>query len=146
MNFKIRSASTRDIQAWATLRQKLWPSTIEKHITDISTSFNDKEFLCFVVEDENKNLIGFLEACIRKYANGCEHQPVLFAEGIWVDQSHRRNKIANTLIEKLEVWGKANGYKEICSDCGIENHISIQAHNAWGFKETERVVYFRKKI
>ena len=38
---------------------------------------------------------------------------------------------------------RARAWRELCSDALIDNHVSHAAHRAWGFAETERVVYFR---
>ncbi len=42
--------------------------------------------------------VGFAEVAVRKYANGCESQPVPFLEGIWVDPRYRRSGISRRLI------------------------------------------------
>jgi aminoglycoside 6'-N-acetyltransferase I len=39
-----------------------------------------------------------------------------------------------------------NGYKELASDTEISNTQSIEIHKKLGFKETERVVCFLKKL
>jgi aminoglycoside 6'-N-acetyltransferase I len=39
-----------------------------------------------------------------------------------------------------------HGFREVGSDTPIANLPSQAAHRAWGFSETERVVYFRKLL
>ena len=50
------------------------------------------------------------------------------------------------MVEAAEKWAKSIGYDEIASDSEIDNIDSIKAHNALGFKEVERSVWFLKKI
>jgi aminoglycoside 6'-N-acetyltransferase I len=89
---------------------------------------------------------GFAELAIRKYANGCETRPVPFVEGIWVKPQFRRQGVGARLIGHVEAFVMARGFREIGSDTLIDNRTSQAAHLAWGFFETERVVYFRKVL
>lgn len=72
--------------------------------------------------------------------------PVPFLEGIWVVPQFRRRGISARLIAYLETFVAVRGFREIGSDTSIDNHASQAAHSAWGFSETERVVYFRKSL
>ena len=72
--------------------------------------------------------------------------PVPFLEGIWVDPDFRRRGISKALLSKFERWAADSGFIEVGSDVEIGNNGSILAHKAWGYKETERVVYFRKRL
>jgi aminoglycoside 6'-N-acetyltransferase I len=83
---------------------------------------------------------------LRKYANGCDSRPVPFLEGIWVDAAFRRRGIGARLIEHIEAFVAARGFREVGSDTPLDNRASQAAHRAWGFCETERVVYFRKLL
>ena len=89
---------------------------------------------------------GFAEVSIRKFANGCETQPVAFLEGIWVEPPLRRQGIGRLLVEHIEAFAVARGFREIGSDALLDNEASHAAHRDWGFSETERVVYFRKAL
>ncbi len=40
----------------------------------------------------------------------------------------------------------ARGLRELGSDALMDNTASHAAHRAWGFTETERVIYFRKVL
>jgi aminoglycoside 6'-N-acetyltransferase I len=46
----------------------------------------------------------------------------------------------------IEAFLITRGFREIGSDALNENHASHAAHRAWGFSETERVIYFRKAL
>ena len=99
-----------------------------------------------VAEAADGAAIGFAEIAVRKYANGCDTRPVAFLEGVWVKPQFRRRGIGERLIAHAETFLVARGFRELGSDTQIDNHTSQAAHLAWGFSETERVVYFRKVL
>ncbi|HEV2098227.1 MAG TPA: GNAT family N-acetyltransferase, partial [Stellaceae bacterium] len=98
----------------------------------------------FAAETSDGEIAGFAEVAIRKYANGCDTRPVAFLEGIWVRPDLRRRRIGALLIKHAEEFLLSRGFRELGSDTQIDNSPSQDAHLAWGFSETERVVYFRK--
>jgi aminoglycoside 6'-N-acetyltransferase I len=126
------------------MRLALWPDE-EVRIGDLDPSFAEGAGWVFVAELSGK-LIGFVEVQVRRYANGCQSQPVPFLEGIWVDPDFRRRGVGALLIRQVEAAVVAHGYGELGSDALLENTSSHAAHRAWGFDETERVVYFRKLL
>ncbi len=46
----------------------------------------------------------------------------------------------------VAAWAKERGLTELASDALLDNSVSHAAHKAIGFEETERVVYFRKRL
>jgi aminoglycoside 6'-N-acetyltransferase I len=50
------------------------------------------------------------------------------------------------LYEAIGDWARARGCRELASDALLDNEASQRAHRALGFEETERVVYFSKKL
>ena len=144
---KIKPAQKKDFSKWAKMRHSLWSSTSEEeHFRKIKRDFGKSAFIAFIAEDENQGSIGFSEAAVRPFANGCKYQPVVFVEGIWVEKKWRNRGVGYSLLKAIENWAKQNNYKEIGSDCEISNTLSVKAHRSWGFKETERVIYFRKNL
>jgi aminoglycoside 6'-N-acetyltransferase I len=83
---------------------------------------------------------------VRAFANGCDSSPVPFLEGLWVDSAFRRQKIGQALVRAIEEWAVRRGFRELGSDAYLSARISHLAHRAYGFTETERVVYFKKKL
>jgi len=71
---------------------------------------------------------------------------VPFLEGIWVEPELRRRGVGRALVDHVEAFVRARGFREIGSDALLGNRASHAAHAAWGFSETERVVYFRKGL
>ena len=54
--------------------------------------------------------------------------------------------VAAALIRAVEDWGRQKGCTEFASDALLTNLNSHTMHRALGFEETERVVYFRRKL
>jgi aminoglycoside 6'-N-acetyltransferase I len=128
------------------MRHALWPEgSVDDHAEDIARVLADADYWAFVAMRDGE-AIGFAEIAIRKYANGCESQPVPFLEGIWVDPRYRRSGVGRRLIAHVESFVKTRGFREIGSDALLDNRVSHAAHAGWGFAETERVVYFRKVL
>lgn len=141
----IRELSLGSLESWCKMREKLWPqASIDEHRSEVEELIGE-DFCAWVLE-LNSNPIAFTEASLRAYANGCDSRPVVFLEGIWVDDAFQRRGFARKLVEKVEEWAKAKGIAEIGSDADLENIVSHRWHEASGFEETERVVYFRKKL
>ncbi len=92
-------------------------------------------------------IIGFAEATLRNdHVNGCETSPVAFLEGIYVRYEDRGKGVARLLCNAVGMWGKAAGCTELASDAPLENQASQGFHAAIGFKETEPVVFFHKRL
>lgn len=140
----IRLLRSVDRAAWLAMRATLWPDAApEDHEHDVERVLDSDSEWGFIAETSGEP-IAFAEVAIRKYANGCESQPVPFLEGIWVDPRYRRQGIGKALIAHIESFLGSRGFHEWGSDALIENTQSHAAHAAWGFVETERVVCFRK--
>ena len=144
MTARIRLASPADKPAWLAMRQALWPDEgdLSAGMDELLVRENYRVWLAF----DGDLAIGFAEAGLRPYANGCDSQPVPFLEGIWVRDGLRRRRIGAALIRFIEAFLTERGYRELGSDTQIDNLASQAAHIGWGFSETERVVYYRKDL
>jgi aminoglycoside 6'-N-acetyltransferase I len=58
----------------------------------------------------------------------------------------RRQGIARKLVAEAERWATVKGCSEFASDALLENTRSHAMHAALGFKESERVVFFKKAL
>jgi aminoglycoside 6'-N-acetyltransferase I len=147
MEFAVRQMSVNDRVIWAEMRIALWPDeALPAHTATIDELLGDNDVWGLIAEATDGGAVGFAEIAMRKYANGCDTQPVAFLEGVWVNPQFRRRGIGTRLIAHAEALLAARGFRELGSDTQINNHASQAAHVAWGFSETERVVYFRKVL
>lgn len=146
---RIAAATAADLAAWSALRHALWPtSSPDEHADEITAILADPgTSVAIVARADDGAALGFAEASIRHdYVNGCDTSPVGFLEGIYVLPEQRRTRIASQLVDAVTDWVRAMGCTELASDAAIDNTQSHQMHNALGFEETQRVVYFRKRL
>src|ERR1700761_8518938 len=141
----VERASLDHLDEWATLRGALWPDDpVEHHREDATRLYlsgNDHAaaFICRNAGD----VIGFAEATLRHdFVNGCETSPVVFLEGVYVHPDQRCKGVARRLVEAVAAWGRSLGCTEFASDALLDNAESHRFHEALGFREAERVVYF----
>jgi aminoglycoside 6'-N-acetyltransferase I len=147
VDYIIREMTAADCKLWSAMRAALWPGeTAEQHARGLDDVLRDGQYWGFIAEAPDGHAMGFAEVSIRRYANGCDSQPVAFLEGIWVDPQFRRLGIGARLVRHIEAVVVSRGFHELGSDALIDNETSHAAHRAWGFAETERVIYFRKVL
>ena len=145
----IAIAKLEDAADWAAMRQALWPKDNPRiHGADIAQLLAAPgDTINFIARADDGRPAGFAEAGLRHdYVNGTESSPVAFLEGIYVDPAFRRTGVARQLVEAVENWARQQGCGELASDTGITNITSQKLHNALGFAETQRVVYFCKLL
>ena len=145
---KIRTAKPSDVPEWVRMRTALWSESPEDHPVEIEQFFAEPrdDLATFVAEDANGKLCGFLEAGTRPYAEGCRSSPVGYVEGWWVDPEHRNKGVGADLVLAAEAWARESGMTEMASDADIANEVSQSAHRALGYRETDRLVCFRKDL
>jgi aminoglycoside 6'-N-acetyltransferase I len=142
----VAPVTERDAADWLAMRRSLWPAgSAVEHAAEMRDLAVRPEFAAFVAR-EGSAAVGFAEVFIRPFANGCVSRPVPFLEGIWVAPGARGRGVGSALLGAVEAWSRSRGFAEIGSDTDIENEASHRVHAAWGFAETERVVYFRKPL
>jgi aminoglycoside 6'-N-acetyltransferase I len=151
--FRVRLAQLPDGHQLARLRAALWPeSSVEEHAQEVTailagTFSTTMPLVVFVSEANDDVLTGFLEAGLRSCADGCNRsRPVGYVEGWYVVRNCRRQGIGSALVRAAEDWARSMGCTEMASDTQIDNHLSQRAHEAVGFKTTERSVLYRKSL
>lgn len=145
----IERCTALDQPGWLDFRLALWTDAgADDHRAYMAISLAQPErFLQLMMYDAQRQPIGFIEGSIRgDYVNGTETSPVGFVEGVYVAPAWRRQGVARALFAAIGDWAKARGCRELASDALLANEASQRAHLALGFKETERVVYFARKL
>lgn len=145
---RVRIARVDDAPAWSGLRAALWPDEMARHASDIADILEHPErAIAFLAFDDVGAAVGFAEASLRSdYANGTDSSPVGFLEGLYVVPEQQRRGIGRALVAAVEQWTRALGCSELASDTLLDNANGHAAHAAYGFEETERVIYFRKRV
>jgi aminoglycoside 6'-N-acetyltransferase I len=89
--------------------------------------------------------------CVRDNA-ACQNSrmatkpPRALCEGIYVIPRARKRCVARALLRAAERWSAAAGCREMASDALLGNRLGHAFHRAAGFTESDRVVYFVKRI
>lgn len=162
----ISKMTENTIDTVALLAHKLWK---EADLMELKSHYNEilsaKDQVCFLIKqgetvkpleieeaehlpaesNPNDKFIGFIEVSTRyDYVEGCDHSPVAYIEGIYIDWEHRGKGLAKQLVEAAVNWAKEKGYQEMGSDCELTNEASIKFHtsSSIGFSEANRIVSF----
>lgn len=147
---QVEPCAREALEDWVRLRQALWPQASEEaHRLEAAALLERPggEAAAFLARNASGEAVGFAEATLRRdYVNGCDTSPVAFLEGIYVLSEWRRQGAARQLCRAVEAWAMGLGCAELASDAELANHVSHRMHDALGFEETERVVYFRKRL
>ena len=134
---------------WLALRDALWPGcTLAEQRSEMAAIVaSPTRFAAFVAYAEAGLAVGLAEAALRTdYVNGARSTPVAFLEGLYVAPEHRGQGLAASLVDEVERWALSIGCTELASDAALENDASLAVHQALGFRETERVVFFSKSL
>ena len=154
-HWRIVRAGAEQAHDWAALRAALWPDcTAVEHAAYLRQVLGrgDTAVGFLAVEtsggaDVPGPAIGFAEATLRAdYVNGCQTSPVGFLEGWFVQPAARGRGIGRALVAATEDWARQRGCTEMASDARLDNTGAQHAHEACGFREAERVVYFHKRL
>jgi aminoglycoside 6'-N-acetyltransferase I len=140
-------AAPGDRLEWLRMRRALWDDCphdqLEREIDEILRGAEEQVFFA---ERPEGGLCGFLEAAIRSRADGCESTPVGYIEGWYVEPDARRQGVGRALVEAAEDWARSKGCRQMASDAELWNDLSHQAHGALGYRETARLVLFKKDL
>ena len=148
--FRVRPANPGDVQAWALLRQALWPAESPDELAAEARGFLvDGDALLEAVllaEANDGTLLGFAELSLRPYAEDCRTSPVAFLEGWYVIPEARRQGVGRALVSAAEQWARERGCHEFASDTELDNSMSAAAHRALGFEDAGAIRCFRKDL
>jgi aminoglycoside 6'-N-acetyltransferase I len=143
----VRQGTLNDTAVAAALALKLWPHHTQEEFDTEFHDFISSENCAVFLAEANRLPVGFAQCQLRRdYVEGTESSPVGYLEGIYVDESYRRQGIAGELLLRCEQWARAKGCKEFASDCEIDNLDSLRFHLGVGFKEANRIICFTKQL
>ena len=146
-DIRIATATPDDGLAWTALRLALWPDAELAALREEVLAWDAASSVALLAFDAEGRAIGLAEASLRHdYVNGTEGSPVGFLEGWYVDPAWQGRGVGRALVAAVEAWTRGQGCTELASDASLDNTGSHAAHAACGFEETERVVYFRKRL
>lgn len=129
------------------MRLLLWPNhSADEYLSEMREYLEDDELLILVAEDRGHSLVGFLEASIQEYAEGCQSNSVGYIEGWYVDGDFRLEGVGRLLVQEAERWARSKGCIEMASDCELGNTTSLAAHLKLGYEESSRLIHFIKKL
>lgn len=135
----IRPVRLADRDELLRMRQSLWPDPRASEVDDVLQS-HTSERVVLVAERRLGTLCGFAEVGSRAYDEGCATSPVAYPEGIWVDPDARRGSVGRALVRDARAWARTHGFRELASDCDVDDDQSLAFHLALGFVEAQRIV------
>lgn len=143
----VRPAQAQDIAMWSALREALWPDVEGAgELAEISEDFVRLDRAAFMAIAGDTG-IGLVEASLRHdYVNGTETSPVAFLESWYVRPDWRGRGVGRALVDAVVDWAREQDVHELASDAAFDNGAAHRAHAACGFTETERVVFFRRRL
>lgn len=145
---RVRQIEPEDHPEWLRMRATLWPHASIEELREESSLFfsGERTDEVLVSPRPGTGLQGFVELSIRPYVDGCFTNNVGYIEGWYVDHDMRGQGIGRDLVRAAEEWARSKGCTEMGSDTEFENEASQKAHQALGYKVTERLVLFRKEL
>lgn len=137
-----------DINEWLAMRRVLWPDCpLKRHREEIAEILADKnDQPAWVAESSGRELVGFLEAAVRNYADGAGRQNVGYLEGWYVNPKYRKQGVGRALVKAAEEWAMGRGFSHMGSDTWVGNRNSYKAHKSMGYRDVGRDVHFVKKL
>lgn len=145
--YVVRPLEERDLNEWFRLRQLLWDATAEDdHKSEMLDIIEHSDSQLVLVAESGADIVGFLEVSVRSFAEDCETDHVGYLEGWFVDPAFRKIGIGGDLVRLAELWVREQGCTEMASDAELGNEPSLAAHQKLGYKETSRLIHFRKEL
>ena len=142
-----RRANKKDIEALTDMGMFLWPNERREQILKgMRTALSSEDHAVFVCTSDGV-YAGYVDASLRRdYVPGVTAFPVGYVEGIYVRPAYRRQGVASKLIVLGESWAAGKGCQQLASDTWLWNTLGQEFHTRIGFHETERDVFYVRRI
>ena len=133
---------------WLRMREVLYTGVDRAfHLQEMDIFHQDESKQCFLAVSEAAQApCGFIEVTLRNIVDGCLTSPVGYVEGIYVDPEIRQSGIGRQLLFRAEEWCRSMGCTEMGIDAELDDTSAQQFHEHMGFKETYRIVEYRKSL
>ncbi len=145
---KYRRAAMSDLDAVVAMGMLLWPRDLKDPVVaDMRTSLSSPDHAVYVCQDDDGNYAGFADFSLRReYVPGVSAYPAGYVEAIYVRPASRRQGVGRKLIALGEEWAAGRGCAQMASDTWLWNTLSQEFHTRSGFSETERLVFYVKRL
>jgi len=146
MKITYRKAKHEDTDTVTDLLCKLYEMPSDELAAENEQHFANASQAFFLAFDSDKP-VGISHGSLRReYVNGANDGLKGYLEAIYVLPEYRMNGIAAALVIFTENWLELQGCREFASDCLLDNTDSYRFHLKIGFEETERNIFFLKRL
>ena len=107
MEIRFKKAAAENAYDIAALAAKMWTNhTVEELAEGFAAAINNPDCAVFLMTDGDKT-VGFAQCGLRRdYVEGTHGSPVGYLEGIFVEESYRKQGCAKQLLACCEQWAK----------------------------------------
>ena len=122
MEIQFKKAAAENVYDIAALAAKMWTShTVEELAEGFAAAINNPDCAVFLMTDGDKT-VGFAQCGLRHdYVEGTSRSPVGYLEGIFIEESYRKQGCAKQLLACCEQWAKEKSCTEFASDCELRS-------------------------
>ncbi len=113
----IRHVTAADADAWARMREALWPG--DAHAAEIAAFFAGtlpEPEAVLIAEHEPGRLVALIELSVRRDLPSTHGAPTGYVEGLYVEPSHRAAGIARWLLRAAQHWARERHCAFFASD------------------------------
>ena len=101
---------------------------------------SENQAMNLIAVSETGSPLGFIESTLRTdYVEGMDTSQVWYVEGVYTEESSRRQGVATDLVHDL---AKRVGAAHLASGCELTNEQSRLFHESIGFREVSRNIHF----
>ena len=101
--------------------------------------------VCLIALDHGRP-IGMAEISLRDVAEFCDHSPVGYLEGWFVEAAHRGRGVGAELVRAAGEWARRHGCRQLASDTQDWNTDSAEAHVRSGFRDMGLLRHFVRDL
>ena len=100
---------------------------------------------CLIAFDAERP-VGMAEVSVRDAAEFCDHSPVGYLEGWYVEFAHRGRGVGTELVRAAGDWARRRGCRQLASDTQDWNADSASAHAGCGFRDMGLLRHFVRDL